>query len=148
MEKKERWFIIILIGVGISGFIYSLSLPLMGPAALSPGLFPGFVTSLMTILGSVRLFQLIRPKKGTDGPDEGSEDDEEGSRNVFFIIGLFLIYLLLLNYLHFLFSTLVFLLGSMLFLYKKFYWKIPVISVLTAAGVFGLFRYLLNVRLP
>ena len=148
MEKKERWFMIALIGVGVSGFIYSLSLPLMGAAALSPGLFPGFVTSLMIILGSVRLYQLLRPKSIAAEKEDFTEEDDEGSRNVFVIIGFFLVYLLLLKYLHFLFSTLLFLLASMLFLYKKFYWKIPVISVLTAAGVFGLFRYLLNVRLP
>jgi hypothetical protein len=148
MEKKESWFMILLTGVGIGGFIYSLSLPLMGPAALSPGLFPGFVSSLMTVLGIVRFIQILRQKKEEPATAEESGEDGEGSRNIFVIIGLFLLYLLMLNSIHFLTSTLLFLFASMLFLYRKFYWKIPLISLLTTAGIFGLFRYLLNVRLP
>ncbi len=148
MEKKESWFMIILTGVGIGGFIYSTSLPPMGPAALSPGLFPGFVSSLMTILGLVRFIQLLRLRKAKTSVGEDSDEKDEGSRNIFVIIGLFLLYLLMLNTIHFLASTLIFLLASMLFLYRKFYWKIPLISLLTTAGIFSLFRYLLNVRLP
>ena len=128
MDRKERWFIIILIGVGIAGFIYSLSLPLMGPAALSPGLFPGFVTLLIIVLGGVRLFRLVRPKPSVialeGDKDVEAEKDEEnensGMRSGFIVIGLFLIYLLMLTYIHFLASTIIFLCGSMLYLYKKF----------------------------
>jgi hypothetical protein len=45
-------------------------------------------------------------------------------------------------------STIIFLLVTMLFLYKRFLWKIPVISVGAVLGIYYLFRYFLNVRLP
>jgi len=148
MERKEKWFIMVLIGVGIAGIIYSISLPLMGPTALSPGLFPGFVTLLMVVLGGIRLFWLVHRKPEIIDDTGEVEDENNKSRSVFIVMGLFLVYLLMLSYIHFLASTIIFLFGSMLFLYKKFYWKIPIISLLTAVGVFYLFRYLLNVRLP
>jgi putative tricarboxylic transport membrane protein len=149
MKRMELWFSVILIGLGIAGLIYSFSLPLMGPVALCPGLFPGFVTAMMVILGAGRLIQLYRDKSVVTEPDADGEDDaDDGKRNIFVILAFFLLYLLLLVYVRFLTSTVLFLFGSMLFLYKKFYWKIPVISVLTTLGVFYLFRYLLNVRLP
>ncbi len=144
-NKRERWFMIILAVAGVAGFIYSIKLPLMGPAALSPGLFPGFVSLLMAVLGGIRLVQLFRSGQEND---DSSDNEEAGKRNIFIITGIFLLYLLMLNYLHFIASTIIFLCMAMLFLYKKFYWKIPIISVVTALGVFYLFRYLLNVRLP
>jgi putative tricarboxylic transport membrane protein len=144
MDKKELTFAIALIGLGIVGFGYSISLPAMGAIALSPGLFPGFVTAMMVVLGGVWLSQLIR-RTETGGEEK---EKEEEKRSFFITISFFLVYLILLVYLHFIVSTMFFLLGSMLFLYKRFYWKIPVISVITAFGVYYVFRYLLNVRLP
>ena len=147
MDKKEMWFLGILVCLGGAGFIYSLSLPPMGPVALCPGLFPGLVTILMTVLGGVRLIHLLRSAKTTAGP-ENKEDSDGGERNILIIIGLFLIYLLFLIYIHFIASTIIFLCVAMIFLYRKFYWKIPLIAVITAVGVYYLFRHLLNVRLP
>ena|SRR6056297_3290239 len=144
MDKKELSFAVALIGVGIAGFGYSISLPARGSIALSPGLFPGFVTAMMVVLGGVWLSQIIRRKQ----VEEEQKAQEEEKRSFSITISFFLVYLILLVYLHFIVSTLFFLLGSMLFLYKRFYWKIPVISVITAFGVYYVFRYLLNVRLP
>jgi len=144
MDKKELSFAVALIGVGIAGFGYSISLPAMGAIALSPGLFPGFVTAMMVVLGGVWFSQIIRRKQ----VEEEQKAQEEEKRSFSITISFFLVYLILLVYLHFIVSTLFFLLGSMLFLYKRFYWKIPVISVITAFGVYYVFRYLLNVRLP
>ena len=96
MDKREVWFAGVLIAIGIGGFIYSVLLPTMGPIALSPGLFPGVVTVLMIILGGVWLFKLLRLK------DETAEDKDAGEKRSFLMtMGLFLVYLLLLVYVHF-----------------------------------------------
>ncbi len=146
VNSGEFWFTICLILIGIAGLVYSLTLPLMGPVALCPGLFPGVVTSLMLTLGLVRFFQMLRTKEEQSKNGEKEENTEQ--RSILIIIAFFLMYLLLLVYTHFLISTSVFLFLSMFYLYRKMNWKIPVVSVITTLSVFYLFRYLLNVRLP
>jgi len=141
MDKKEFSFTIILIIVGIAGLFYSILLPTRGIIALSPGLFPASVSTLMIILGIVRLFQMIQTKNT-------KSEKIEGERNFLMTISLFLVYLLLLSYIHFIASTLIFLFASMIILYKRFYWKIPIISITSTIGIYSIFRYLLNVRLP
>ncbi|MFP4301158.1 MAG: tripartite tricarboxylate transporter TctB family protein [Spirochaetaceae bacterium] len=143
MDRREIWFAILLILLGVAGFIYSVSLPTKGPIALSPGLFPGFVTALLVILGGVWLASILSAEK----PKESDEQETE-QRSFWVTTGLFVLYLVMLEQLHFLASTLIFLFVSMLYLYRRFRWKIPIISVITTAGVYYLFRYLLNVRLP
>ncbi|MBN2050452.1 MAG: tripartite tricarboxylate transporter TctB family protein [Spirochaetales bacterium] len=142
MDRKELGFTIVLLLIGAAGLVYSLTLPTMGPIALSPGLFPGVVTALTVILGVVRLIQLYR-SRGAE-----VQREEEGKRSLLITLGLFLAYLGLLVIIGFIPSTLLFLCGSMLYLYRRFYWKIPLVALLTTFGTFFLFRYLLNVRLP
>ena len=144
MTKKELVFTVLLIIIGVASFIYSLLLPTRGNIALSPGLFPGVVSLLLIILNSFHLIVSF-----SKGELKGVETvKEEGERSIVFILALFLGYLILLYYLHFVASTIIFLLAAMLFLYKRFYWKIPIISLAAVVSIFYLFRYLLNVRLP
>lgn len=144
MTKKELVFTVLLIIIGVASFIYSLLLPTRGNIALSPGLFPGVVSLLLIILNSFHLIVSF-----SKGELKGVETvKEEGERSIVFILALFLGYLILLYYLHFVASTIIFLLAAMLFLYKRFYWKIPIISLTAVVSIFYLFRYLLNVRLP
>ena len=149
MAKKELVFTVLLILMGVGSFIYSLLLPTRGNIALSPGLFPGIVSLLLIILNSYYLLvSILKIKKNQIklGIDEMEAD--EGARNLIVIFSLFIGYLILLYYIHFIASTLIFLLGSMFFLYRRFYWKIPIISVTAVFSIYYLFRYLLNVRLP
>ena len=143
MAKKEFVFTVLLIVMGVASFIYSLLLPTRGNIALSPGLFPGVVSLLLILLNSYYL--IVSILKGELKSEAGTE---EGERSLAVILSLFIGYLILLYYLHFIASTLIFLLGSMFFLYRRFYWKIPIISVTAVFSIFYLFRYLLNVRLP
>ena len=148
MAKKELIFTILLILMGIASFIYSVSLPTRGNVALSPGLFPGVVSILLILLSTYSLLSNL-VFKHTNGEIEGSKVEvEDDQRSLILTLSLFIGYLILLYYIHFIASTLIFLLLAMLFLYRKFYWKIPVISVTAVFTIFYLFRYLLNVRLP
>ncbi|MCK5200525.1 MAG: tripartite tricarboxylate transporter TctB family protein [Spirochaetales bacterium] len=143
MAKKELVFTVLLIVMGVGSFIYSLLLPTRGNIALSPGLFPGVVSLLLILLNSYYLIVTI-----IKGKLKGVETGVEGERSLVLTLALFIGYLILLYYVHFIASTLIFLLAAMLFLYKRFYWKIPIISVTAVFTIFYLFRYLLNVRLP
>ncbi|MEA1910204.1 MAG: tripartite tricarboxylate transporter TctB family protein [Spirochaetota bacterium] len=146
MAKKEFIFTVILIVMGIAGFIYSLLLPTRGNVALSPGLFPGVVSFLLIILSTYYLVSsLVGSRTKEDLKDTGNSDDQ---RSLILTLSLFIGYLVILYYLHFILSTLIFLMLAMFFLYRRFYWKIPIISVLSVFLIFYLFRYLLNVRLP
>jgi hypothetical protein len=129
--------------LGIATLIYSVRLPAMGVVYLSPGLFPGIVSSLLVVLSTVHACKLLGKRKAS-----GEVKDEEERRSFLIVVVIFLGYLLLLHFLHFIASTIIFLLVTMLFLYKRFLWKIPVISVGAVLGIYYLFRYFLNVRLP
>ena len=144
MAKKELVFTVLLIVMGVASFIYSLLLPTRGNIALSPGLFPGVVSLLLISLNSYYLIVSIFKGK-LKGVETGTEG---GERSLILTLALFIGYLILLYYVHFIASTLIFLLAAMFFLYKRFYWKIPIISVTAVFTIFYLFRYLLNVRLP
>ncbi len=140
---EELVFTIVLIVGGIAGFIYSINLPAMGPIPLSPGLFPSVVTGLIIILSGFHLHSLLRRGKGGE-----SSSVKEEQRSLLILILIFAGYLVLLYYIHFILSTIVFLLVTMIYLYKRFYWKIPIISVSTVFVIYLLFKYLLRVRLP
>ena len=142
MDKREFSFTLILIVFGIASFAYSMSLPAMGAIALSPGLFPGSVSVLLTLLSTLHALKLWRNRQATE------RAEEEEKRSFIIIMLIFIGYLVLLSLIHFIASTIIFLVVTMLFLYRKFLWKIPVISVVAVVGIYYLFRYLLNVRLP
>lgn len=141
MAKREFVFTVLLIVIGTAGFIYSLMLPVRGSIALSPGLFPGVISLLIIVLSTIHL--ALSKRKG-----KMNEEKEEMRNNLFLILSFFTGYMVLLHYIHFLLSTSIFLLATMFSLYKRFYWKIPIISITSVFVVFYLFRYLLNVRLP
>jgi xanthine/uracil permease len=143
MDRKELFFTILLILIGCAGFIYSISLPAMGPIALSPGLFPGIVTALIVLLSGVHLASSLKGKG-----IQKSEGEYEQKRSLLIIVAFFLVYLLLLHYAHFIISTILFLFLTMFYLYGRFHWKIPIISVSMVLLIYYLFRYLLHVRLP
>jgi putative tricarboxylic transport membrane protein len=149
MTKKELVFTILLIIMAIGSLIYSLLLPTRGNIALSPGLFPGVVSFLLIILNSYYLIVSIsKSGKNLVNLYTGEKGNREGERSLTVIMSLFIGYLILLHYFHFIASTIIFLLAAMFFLYKRFHWKIPMISITAVFAIYYLFRYLLNVRLP
>lgn len=148
MAKKEFIFTLLIILMGIGSLIYSILLPTRGNIALSPGLFPGVVSILLILLSSYYFFTSLVHKKEIKKIKEADKDGDEKQRSLILIVALFIGYLILLYYIHFIASTLIFLLAAMFFLYRRFYWKIPIISITAVFLVFYLFRYLLNVRLP
>lgn len=148
MAKKEFIFTILLIIMGVASLIYSLSLPARGNVALSPGLFPGVVSILLIVLSTYYLITNLVHNLAKEKSKEVEMDGEESQRSLILIFALFIGYLILLYYIHFIASTLIFLLAAMFFLYRRFYWKIPIISLAAVFSIFYLFRYLLNVRLP
>ena len=148
MTNKELVFTVVLIFMGVASFIYSISLPTRGNIALSPGLFPGVVSILLILLSSYSLLSNFVLKHINVEITSSKVEVEDDQRSLILTLSLFIGYLILLYYIHFIASTIIFLFTAMFFLYKRFYWKIPIISVIAVFSIFYLFRYLLNVRLP
>ena len=142
MRRGEFIFTVILIIGGAAGLVYSLLLPSHGTIALSPGLFPGVVSSLLLILNSIYLFSGLKKNNSPQGKKEGV------NRSLLLILSFFPGYFLLLYYFHFIISSFIFLVLTMTVLYKKFYWKTLVSSGLTIVVVYYLFSSILNVQLP
>ncbi|MCK5674244.1 MAG: tripartite tricarboxylate transporter TctB family protein [Spirochaetales bacterium] len=148
MAKKELIFTLLLILMGVASLLYSISLPTRGNIALSPGLFPGVVSLLLILLSTYYLISSLVHSQKKKKLTEVEQDEENNQRSLPLTLALFIGYLILLYYIHFIASTLIFLLAAMIFLYRRFYWKIPIISITAVFTIFYLFRYLLNVRLP
>ncbi|MCK5672233.1 MAG: tripartite tricarboxylate transporter TctB family protein, partial [Spirochaetales bacterium] len=114
MIKRELVFTVILIFMGVASLIYSISLPTRGNIALSPGLFPGVVSILLILLSTYSLLSNL-VFKHTNGEIEGSKVEvevevEDDQRSLILTLSLFIGYLILLYYIHFIASTLIFLL--------------------------------------
>lgn len=162
MDRNEEIFTGVLFVTGVAALAYSRTLPLMGPAELSPGLFPTIASVLIIILSGVRLVTLRSEGKkraessgsaetvgnvGSDASGEAAVVAEE-LRPVWIPLALFVLYVAALSYLHFIISSLLFVFFLMWYLYRQMKIRIPVTAVTAVVAIFLLFRYLLGVRLP
>jgi len=153
VDRNEEIFTGVLFVTGVAALAYSRTLPLMGPAELSPGLFPTIASVLIILLSGGRLVTLSRARKKLTGSVETAASGEapavaEELRPVWIPLALFVAYVVALSYLHFIISSLLFLFFLMWYLYRQMKIRIPVTAVTAVAAIFLLFRYLLGVRLP
>lgn len=166
MPRADFVTSLILIVFGIGVIWASAAMPRFedqgGNIYDSPGIVPGILGVLVTGLS---VFLLIRSfakkghKLGLNGKSVGSAIREEGTLRMLVTMAVCVLYgLVLLRFLHFIASTLIFCFAFvMIFEYDakrrlSEQWKVPLfaglLAVLTTAGVFGAFRYLFLVNMP
>lgn len=115
--------------------------------------FPKFLTVLMTCFGlglTIQSYKKLKEetKDGTAEKKPISEVLEKQKLPVFVFLGTTL-YVLGINYIGYFTSSVVFLIGSMMFLSKKRNWKLMIIaSVGFLVVVYALFVWFLNLRMP
>ena len=118
----ERLISIGFILFGAFFFVLSLTLESRPNVVINPGTWPAFLTAMIVILGAVLLIRTFKKPKETVSDDEQvveellEEEEIFYPRNFFYLIGLFVIYIALLNYLGFIITTVFTLIGlTMLF---------------------------------
>ncbi len=132
--------------IGIFVIIHANSLPLFGPRSLSPGLFPLISGVAICIcaaaLLAVQLKTFLRSKK-IHLPKRLPDD-----RGIVFPIVLIFLYVFALPKLHFIPTTIAFLIILMSLFRKKLTLSTTVISVATVFVIYLVFSKLLMIRLP
>lgn len=140
MKKKSMLEGILLLI--LSAFFINESLKLRGQEALSlsPALFPLIITSFLFVLSIILIIRSFN-----------EADEEKKNSNIkplFLIIAVSFLYLFLLPKVHFIVSSVLYLLSFLIILGER-RWKIIVpISIITPILVYFIFGNLLNVLLP
>ena len=170
LKNKNVQDAIVVGGLGIALMIYSLYMfnhaKVKVDWSMSPDLFP-LLLSVMTLLMTFSLFmdgryEVTCQDKESEGKAEASIADftddstvadksKEGRKNllkagavVLFRIG----YMFLVDLVHFIPATMVFLAVLIWFLGERKWWKIALISILIPLMLYAIFALGLNVRLP
>jgi putative tricarboxylic transport membrane protein len=133
--------IVLILAYQISGFS-SIS---------SPGMFPMLAAVVMVI----SLIFLLLDNRKAENPDADGLKEElhKAAKDIFnpvflVYIGIIIIYMLIMEPLHFLPSSFIFLLGSMIYLKGSTPLKSLFISLGTLGGIYLIFHYLFRVVLP
>ena len=113
----------------------------------SPFLFPTLIAVFGLLLTVSLVTDALRERRAGEAPEKagGSGKNPVG---VLVLIGAAVAYYFLLPILHFVPATILFLAGLFLYLGERKWWKIALLSVITAGAVYGLFGVALHVRLP
>jgi len=152
--KNERIVSIVLLVISVILYVNSLSLPVKNYDPLGTSFFPKVLSILLAVL-SIAIFVKSMLTKGPE--KETTREQSIGEKlnnkkliNVLFLGGSFIIYSLLINYLGYIFSTILFLIitiGGLSF-NKKGFIQAAVFSVAITYSIYYVFRIFLNLMLP
>lgn len=136
----------------ISSFFIRESWKLRGAEtlALSPALFPLIITVSLLVFSIILTVQAIRIKKTEDKTIDGNiiHGEESDIKSVVLFIGISFIYLLILSRVHFILSSILYLLSILLILGER-RWKVFLpLAIITPVLIFFIFTNLLDVLLP
>ena len=144
--------VIFICGAGL--LCYALYTHYNGPTVewkMSPSLFPVIVSAFLMLL-SVSLFfdglYQIREEKKLASGGSGEDAQKARIRPVLVTIALSIAYFVVMPYITFIPSTILFLGGFIFFLGERRYWLIALVSVISTLTVYAIFGIALSVRLP
>lgn len=142
MKKSNIFVSIIIILIGIATLIEVKSFPQGQNNVVGPGFFPGIIAAILIILGIILFIQSIRIKK-----DEDIKVNLFNSENklAYIIMGITLIYLIAINYIGFLISSIIYLTTLITLYGEKNKLKSLVASSIISSAIYFVFNILLNV---
>lgn len=144
MKMKSTDIGVVVVMYAICAFFYSMTIQLKEESQT----YPTFTIALLFGLTTLYLVQmLVRARKNGVEKDRKVVFDGFVPLQFFFCVGMVLIYLLMMNYLGFYISTVIFMFAVLLFLRVRFVHTLIVVVaiVLLVYLAFGLF---LQVKLP
>ena len=142
MKKSNIFVSIIIILIGIVTLIEVKSFPQGQNNVVGPGFFPGIIAAILIILGIILFIQSIRIKK-----DEDIKVNLFDSENklAYIIMGITLIYLIAINYIGFLISSIIYLTTLITLYGGKNKLKSLIASSVISSAIYFVFNILLNV---
>lgn len=142
MKKSNIFVSIIIILIGIATLIEVKSFPQGQNNVVGPGFFPGIIAAILIILGIILFIQSIRIKK-----DEDIKVNLFDSENklAYIIMGITLIYLIAINYIGFLISSIIYLTTLITLYGGKNKLKSLIASSVISSAIYFVFNILLNV---
>ncbi len=159
MSSFESYCTTAILLLGVFSIIHSFYLPVMGPRALSPALFPLVIGILLAALSALQLvLDILRKRKNQNNFGNFSQeknnkiqhtsDKKKEERNLFIIVIILLLYMYLLPLIHFVPSTLLFLILLMTYINNKISLKIIIISVIITVSIYYSFSSIFKLILP
>lgn len=153
----ELYCTIVILFLGLFAIIHSFYLPSMGPKALSPALFPLVIGILIFTLSTLQIGKIIqekRHKKDTRNfhhiensiVQDAINDEEKNS--LFIIVIMLFLYMYVLPLIHFIPSTLLFLVLIMAYINKKITLNIVILSIVITISISYSFSTLFRLILP
>lgn len=122
--------------------IQSLTYPYTGTLGLGPGFLPVWISGIMLVLSICYIFESIKGENANDDPFPKGE----GLKKILFIIGSIILFLILLSFIGFVLSSIIFL---FILLFRSYKWYTGLgISVAVSIFLFWLFGSVLSVPLP
>jgi hypothetical protein len=116
--------------------------------ALSPTVFPRFVTICLFFLSLILLIQGLR--KQLTGREKKTKGKLDRSYFLRFILtgAVGLLYTRIIRYTGYIIATPLFISGTMLIFAEKKWYRIVLVSIITTATLYGVFRMIFRVPLP
>lgn len=145
IKKQNLTEALILFVIGTSTLLYSIITQKKTniDLQLSPYLFPSIIACGIIINALVIIL------KGFDVKEtENKKEKNTDWKTILIYIGIVIAYYIVMPFIGFVIANII-LLASLLFLLNvRVWWKIALISVLTTAAIYFLFKVALNVQLP
>ena len=146
MKKTDIGVCAVMYGVCL--FFLTMTLELPKAAQIYPLCIIVLLAALTTLQAFNMLRAAIRARSGSDKVTSGLEDFKDFLPKQFFVLfAMIVIYLVLMPYVGFYISSLLFVLGSLVFLRVKF-WQIALSAGVLLALVYFAFTVFLGVRRP
>jgi putative tricarboxylic transport membrane protein len=144
---SEIIFGAILLSLSAFLFILTFSFPAT-TIALSPTVFPRFVTVCAFILSALLLSQGIRKRLRESGADKPLEFDRTFARRFLLLAACGFLYTRVIRYSGYLVATPLLIAASMLIFGERKWIRIVLVAGLTTAVLYTLFRMIFRVPLP
>ncbi|MCI9155744.1 MAG: tripartite tricarboxylate transporter TctB family protein [Lawsonibacter sp.] len=155
---RERLFLLILAVASVAMLVPSIQMWLKKPGANAPGMFPTIVTAGMLLCDLIALFQLFRAGRRGDADPELHGWDKlkiaigtEIPFTVFVMMAATILYVLSLSIVGFYIATFLYLIFSIMFLYKGDKSKVKQ-ALLVAAGmdlaVYAIIDLIFQIHMP
>ena len=113
----------------------------------SPFLFPTLISVFGLMLVASLLADAFQDMKIAEAA-AGEEGGKKNTKGALVFIAASILYYVVLPLIHFIPATILYLAGLFIYLGERKWWKILLLSVITAGAVYVLFGMGLNVRLP
>jgi putative tricarboxylic transport membrane protein len=131
----------LLILCGLAGYFFAYQLENLAVAGLSAAFFPSFLFTVLVICGLILIKQGLKREKKIAFPNLHLA-------KLLPVVGILVVYVLLMEYLGFIISTIVFLLSSLYVFGERRKKMLAVVPVMTAVIVYFLFNKAFMIVLP